>query len=217
MATPPLRGCTHTSTKHRASPPLIRCAFASLMACASLVLPGCSYFSGEGPLTTQSVDADFDLLLEPGIRAYRSTDPNTADIYLTDLPRELCQPGASLGEASGQLLHIHLFISPEAGETPIESTACSVSIRLVVISRGQVGVYGGGGFLYPDSDLGDEDFEGSIRRGTLKYMNGTPGFADRLGPSELSGDIEAPKDEAAVRILAARLDELLGMTRKPAP
>ncbi len=191
-----------------------RIGLASALLLGTPLLGGCSYFTGGGPIMTQSVDADMDLLLEPTIRAYRSHDSNTADIYLTDLPRELCQPGAALGEVSGQLLHIHLFISPEAGETPIDDTACSVAMRLVVISRGQVGVYGGGGFLYPDTDVGDEDFEGAIKQGTLKFMSGTPAFVDRLGPSELNGGIEAPKDEPAARILAARLDELLAMTRK---
>ncbi|GMV27528.1 MAG: hypothetical protein AMXMBFR58_35590 [Phycisphaerae bacterium] len=186
------------------------------MAVLGLALGGCG-LTGAGPITARSVNNQFDLQLLPTLRAYSSLDKNTADIYLTDLPREVLALGAPLNDSSGQILHVHLFISPEAGETPIDHTACSVAVRLVIISRGQIGMYGGGGFLLPDSDPGDATFAGDMRGATLRFLGSTPGFADRLGPAELSGSIEAPKDDATSTLVARRLDELLGRLKSPPP
>ncbi len=182
------------------------------LLCA-IVLPACS-FSGGGPIRAQSVSTSTALELIPTIRGYRAIDKNTADVYLTDLPRAALERGADLSEVSGQILHLHLFISPEAGSTPIDSTACSVTLRLLVISRGQVGAYGGGGFIMPDSDPGEDDFDGSMDRATLRYVGGTPGFADRLGPSELSGAISAPRDDPTAAMIAAQLEHLMAATTK---
>ncbi len=189
-----------------------------LLACLipTLSLAGCSTFT-ETTINARSVQSGDMLELVPTIRAYRAIDKNTADVYLTDLPKEACRQGAPLGEVSGQILHLHLFISPEAGSTPIDSTACSVTVRLVVVSRGQVGVYGGGGFLQPDSDPGSADFDGFISQATLRFIYRTAGFNDRLGSSELSGSISAPRDDGTADALAIRLDELLNLARRPAP
>lgn len=165
------------------------------------------------PIEARSVNSPVVLALDPGIRAYRAADKNTADVYLTDLPRSACQPGAPIGDVSGQMLHIHLFISPEAGSTPIDRTACSVMVRLVVVSRGEVGLYGGGGFLQPDSDPGSKNFQGTMRGATLRLLSSTPNFKDLLGPAELSGTISAPLDPAASGVLEARLNELMRATR----
>lgn len=180
------------------------------------ILPGCS-FTGAGPITARSVNSTGSLVLEPTLRAYRAIDSNTADVYLTDLPAWALEPGASLAEVSGQLLHLHLFISPEAGQTPIDQTACSVTLRQFVIARGQIGMYGGGGFLQPDDDPGDGDFDGAIRGATMRFISSTPGFSDLLGPAELSGGIEAPRDDQTARMLAAKLNELMStIGRQPA-
>lgn len=195
----------------------IRLAVVFLAAGTLAGFAGCS-FSGGGPINARSVESSGTLELNPTIRAYRAHDENTADVYLTDLPESACALGASISEVSGQILHLHLFVSPEAGSTPIDQTACSVSIRLVVISRGQVGIYGGGGFLFPDDDPGSESFDGNLEEATLRFLASTDGFTDRLGPSELSGEISAPKNASRAQQIEARLDELTGLTRRgPAP
>lgn len=179
----------------------------------SAAIPSCG-LTGGGPIRAESVTTSSVLQLEPTVRAYRAIDKNTADVYLTDLDRSALDLGAPLDEVSGQILHLHLFISPEAGATPIESTACSVTIRLMVISRGHIGVYGGGGFIMPDSDPGDSEFAGDIERATLRFMQSTPGFTDRLGPAELSGEITAPRNDPTTDRLAARFEQLLNSTTR---
>ncbi|MBL8963059.1 MAG: hypothetical protein JNK70_03205 [Phycisphaerae bacterium] len=175
---------------------------------------GCSIPFSSRPIETRSVHSPVGLTLVPGIRAYRSADKNTADVYLTDLPRSACEPGASIEGLSGQVLHLHLFISPEAGSTPIDRTACSVMVRLVVLSRGEVGLYGGGGFLQPSSDPGSRSFDGTIRGATLRLIASTRNFKDLLGACELSGTISAPRDEAASGVLEVRLNELMRAARQ---
>jgi hypothetical protein len=188
--------------------------FAATTAIAAGILAGCSVLGGGSAIRSQSVVSADALEFTPTERAYVAADKNTADIYLTDLPASALAPEADVSEVSGQVLHLHLFIAPEAGSTPIASTACSVTVRHVVVSRGEIGVYGGGGFLLPSSTPGDDEFEGRVLDATLKLISATTGFSDRLGPTELSGYIEAPKDAAGSARLAATLDSLLTRAAK---
>lgn len=189
--------------------PIRACAGLLVVLCG--VLGGCS-FSG-GPLTAHSVESTLSLELSPTVRAYRALDQNTADIYLTDIPEPALALGTSLEGVSGQIVHLRLFVSPEAGSTPIDQTACSVSIRLVVVSQGEVGIYGGGGFLFPDDDPGSSTLDGNVEQATMKFIASTEHFADRLGPSELSGSVSAPKDAALAQRLSARMDEIASLAR----
>lgn len=152
------------------------------------------------------------------VQAYAALDGNTADVYMTDLPPAALQPDGDLSNVWGQFVHLHLFVSPKAGQTPIANSACSVTVRHVVIARGQIGVYGGGGFLIPGTDPGDDYLTGSIRGATCRLVALSPGFVDRLGASEFRTTFKVPKDDAQARELAARLSEILGLAKPlPAP
>src|SRR5262249_37656381 len=137
-------------------------------------------------------------------QAYIAPDNNTADVYMTDLPAEALEPGADLSTTWGQILHMHLFVAPKPGYTPIEASACSIPVRHVVIARGEIGVYGGGGFLDPATDPGDRVLKGSIRGATCRLVAKTPAFVDRLGAAEFRADFQVPKDETQARNLGAR-------------
>ncbi len=172
-----------------------------------LALAGCDGVAGPLALTSDRNRA----ALAPDFTttAYYRTDSNTADILLTDLPtRRLSDPSDSLADLSGSLVHIHLFLTPKAGRTPIDASACDATLREIVLARGTAGMYGGAGFVLPGTTLMGSSFSGSIRRANLRLLRAAPGFVDRLGDCTLSGRFSAPEDEPMARALHERFDAL---------
>lgn len=149
--------------------------------------------------------------------AYTSSDVNTADIYMTDLPRAALEPEADLTGVSGVLVHLHLFITPLAGETPIANSACSATVRTVVIAEGNFGVYGGGGFLAPNESPGGSTFGGKVRDASCRISTKSPGFADRLGSAVFSSTFRVPKDAATSKLIERRLGSILASLPPPKP
>lgn len=170
-----------------------------------------------GTVTLQSVEGQGKL--SPTIRslAYRTADLETADVYLTDLSDQDLDPGASLDEVTGHFIHLHLFLVPRAGHTPIETGASSVTIRYIVLAKGAIGVYGGGGFLLPRGKPGDDTIGGSIRDATMKLIASNSHFRDPLGACSLGASFRAPLDESHARLMAARLDDILAHARAHPP
>lgn len=150
--------------------------------------------------------------------AYSARDPNTADLYLTNLTPDQLDPATDLADLDGHIVHIHMFVAPRAGKTPIDQTACSVTIRHAVLARGAIGMYGGGGFLLPSGKAGDETFGGSIRSATLRLLGSTPGFRDPLGAVEFDASVRAPLDEPLARLIGQRIEDVaLLVDRDQAP
>lgn len=174
----------------------------------SVFVTGCTPMAGVRLRSVTSV-AGGTLEMKPRTAAYLAGDRNTADVYLTDLPATALDPAADLKGVSGQMVHIHLFLTPKAGSTPIDSTACSATVRHVVIADGRIGVYGGGGFLSPDTSPGDRVLAGHISDATLRLVSASPEFGDRLGASRFECAFRAPLDQRLANTLAARLDTIL--------
>ncbi len=165
--------------------------------------PGMALRSAQGRGT---LDPDFTT------RCYIPTDDKAgADVYLTDLPPELWRLDSDLAGISGTIVHVHLFLRPRAGKTPQVETASNLNIRYVVIGRGAVGAYAGGGFLLPSGTPGDETFGGRIDRASLRLARASEGFKDLLGPCELSGRFRAERNEAAARLIEARMGQVMEM------
>lgn len=183
-------------------------AVSLILATLTSGMGGCSSLGGIR-LTSVKAEGGGTLQLRPRTSAYLAGDRNTADVYLTDLPGEALDPAADLAGVSGQFIHIHLFLTPKAGSTPIDSTACSASVRHVVIADGRIGVYGGGGFLSPNTSPGDRVLTGRLSDATLRLVSASPEFGDRLGPSKLDCAFRAPLDQRLANALAARLDTIL--------
>jgi hypothetical protein len=101
----------------------------------------------------------------------------------------------------GQILHIELLWIPRAGSTPIEVTATNASLRYVIISGGEVGVYGGAGFVKPRGRPGDRAMSLSLREASLRLLHSSDGFVDLLTPALASGSLIAELDTRRTRIL----------------
>lgn len=173
------------------------------------VLGGCTGGGTTSTLKAVSVEAGGTLVPAPTAMVYRTIDDNTADIYLTDLPlARLADPRDNLADLRGQIIHVHMFLVPSAGKTPVDNTACNAAVRYAIIADGAVGVYGGGGFFFPSAKPGGVVFRGGLREASLRLIRATPDFADRLGNTQLSGQIAADLDETVARVIAAKLEEL---------
>ena len=178
---------------------------------AGLVLTGCQ---GPTTISIRSTTAPAFLRLRPTLAIYAPIDQNTADFFLTDLTLDQLDPGTPLTEISGQITHIHMFIKPRAGRTPIANSACSATIRHFVLARGQIGVYSGGGFLFPSGKSGNKNFGGSIQKAPLRLTASTTGFADLIGPSELNARFNLPLDESKAKLVRRRMQQILNAANR---
>eukprot|EP00913_Durusdinium_trenchii_P006007 g5619.t1 len=115
---------------------------------------------------------------------------------------------------SGQMVHVHMFVRPKPGRTPIQQTAISATVRHLIIANGQVGMYTGAGFMFPSGTPGDKIFGGSITRADLRLERATPGFTDRLGPAEMTISFGARNDPQLSDELHRRI-ELLALAAQP--
>jgi hypothetical protein len=149
------------------------------------------------------------------VSAYWASDPNTADIYLTDLQPSELDRGTDLSNIAGRIVHIHMFITPSAGSTPIGAQSCSMTVRHIVLANGAIGVYAGGGFFLPKENPGAPSLNGTVSGATLRLTGQTPTFADRLGPAVMEGRIDAPRDPALAKRIGARVDDVLAVVKKP--
>ncbi len=193
----------------------IRARFGVLSALLALsaALGGCGFSGAAGDLRTASINGSVALQPKARVIVYAPLDENSADVYLTDLTREQLESTSPITSFTGSIVHLHLFVRPRAGRTPIESTASSASVRHAVLTGGPVGIYGGGGFLMPDEAPGERHFGGSVTAGTLRLTNASPGFDDRLGAADISGSFNARRDDAMAALIGTRLAEAVDATR----
>jgi hypothetical protein len=139
--------------------------------------------------------------------AIYSHDPLAATtIMLADVPPQRLLEG-DFREA--QVFHVELLWRPKPGSTPVDRTATNISIRHVIFSGGQVGVYGGAGFAIPAGDPGDRSLSIEIRDASLRLLDATPGFADLLSPAQLTGRLTVRHDRAQTRRLHLALSQLV--------
>lgn len=181
--------------------------------CAASVLPACSLVrSGPERISTQaSHDGKrAELSLEGMREVFVPAKAAIADAYLTTLPQAAFEPNADLSAMSGVLVHAHVLTQPKAGRTPIATTATTTTLRLLVLSNGQAGLYAGGGFA--DFDVDGASLRGRVRGASMRLVRATAGFADVLGPSTLTVDVSASEDAAtsaaAEKVLVAAIDAM---------
>jgi hypothetical protein len=75
--------------------------------------------------------------------------------------------------------------------TPLDPTATNLVTRVVVVSEGEVGLYGGAAFARPSGEPGSEEMELVVEGGTLSLLSKTKGFHDLLSPVGLTGTFVA--------------------------
>ncbi|HHN78065.1 MAG TPA: hypothetical protein ENK11_05245 [Phycisphaerales bacterium] len=149
-------------------------------------------------------------------RVFDSADGNTADIVLSDLDRETLRDRDAMDSAVGQVIHARMFITPKAGRTPIEPTACTVTLRYIVLTGGEYGIYAGGGFLLPGDRPTGRRFKGRILNATMRLVSSSAGFKDLVGSGRMSLSFTARRDAETVR-RATRNGDFLAFSAIPVP
>lgn len=194
-----------------------------------LVLIGLSIAMGLGGCSSGSrielhaVDSSGRLSTDLPRGAYATGGSATADIYLTDLSLADLDPSVDFHRLSGQITHITLFLPPRAGRTPISDDACTATMRHVILNRGEVGVYAGGGFVRAGAPSQTRWYEaagalsGTFSDATVKPAASTPGFADRLGTSVMKGSFRVLEDSRLAAQCAARLNEAMARAKANNP
>lgn len=176
-----------------------------LLFISLLTIAGCSSSVSLGIRSDTAV-------IQPVVQTavYRFIDQNTADVYLSDFPPDsIVDRLANVEGAPGTVVHLHVFLAPQAGKTPIDFTASNAAFTCIVMSGSSMGVYGGGGFVLPSSQLGDALLDARVRQATVRLVEGRNGFADRLGNAWVEGNIEARRDDELAGNISAELTRLL--------
>lgn len=183
-----------------------RTASVVLGVAALLALTGCRASIG-GDVELAALGAR-PLVLERGLTegVYDELDAEYS-FWFSDVPFESLAKidragggGAPLADAV--FVHAQLVWKPEPGRTPLSATATNLVTRVIIVSNGEVGLYGGAGFARPRGELGAETLELDLRGGTLTLLAKTDGFHDLLSPTSLTGVVTArrsPEDAARWR------------------
>lgn len=198
---------------------------AAATLCTGLAFAGgCSVTPGGSVSTVGSGDraVRLDSAFENGTFAIESAQTT---VVFSDIPYDELARGTA---QNGQFLHIEVLWRPKAGKTPIDSTATNLSIRLVVVAKGEIGIYGGGGFGWITDGTEDDDRIGiEITGSNLSLLDKTKGFVDLLSPAAMTGELGAMKNpenaratrRAASQFVTNRLGKVrwVGAPAAPAP
>lgn len=196
-------------------------ALACLLAVCTLVAGGCSVPQG-GTVTTTGLGDNpvkLDSTFDSGTFA---VEPAQTTVVFSTIPYT---PMAEGHARDGQFLHIEVLWRPKAGQTPVQPAATNLSIRLVVVTQGEVGVYGGGGFGWITGGTEDDDEIGiEITGSSMALIDRTPGFVDLLTPAAMLGEVGATKDadrarayrRAASQMVTNRLGRVRWVDSRPA-
>ena len=169
-----------------------------------------------GALRSQSMRSDAVVLpAKYSVAVFSHDDIAGTSIVLSDVPIDQILRGDVL---DGQILHIELLWRPKPGATPMDSTATNASIRHIVLSNGEVGIYAGAGFAMPSGNPErDKSITFTLRDASLQLQEGTAGFVDLLSPAQLTGTFTARRDDKRARQLYFGVSQLvtnaLGRTR----
>lgn len=109
----------------------------------------------------------------------------------------------------GMILHVELLFPPLAGSTPIDVAATNLSIRCIVISGGEMGVYEGGGFGYPIGTHEDGAMSLRIEPSGMVLGDRTAGFVDLLSPAEITAVYSGGCDTALAEVYADSVSQLV--------
>jgi hypothetical protein len=191
--------------------PLI--AFATIVLSLA-ALPGCSYSTGVGTLRAVSLGNQPATLVSDFSIANFADDTAGTSFMLSDVPPEQLIKGSV---ANAQIMHVELLWEPLPGMTPLDPSATNASIRYIIISNGEVGLYGGAGFAMPSGELTGNTVSLALEDASLQLLESTPGFRDLLSPAQLTGSFSAARDEKKNRLLNMAASQIvtnaLGKTR----
>ena len=156
---------------------------------------GCGVSAPDRLEVTSLGETPRTLRADLGTGTYSQELANTSFV-LSDLTLEQLEHG---GEMNGHVLHVNLLWIPKAGKTAMDPQATNTSLRLVIFSGKEMGIYGGGGFAWPRGEPLDLEFGIDIVGSSITLLASTKGFHDLLSPAELTGRLSSRFDEDLTR------------------
>jgi hypothetical protein len=133
---------------------------------------------------------------------------------LTDLSDEELLDGSI---RNGQVLHLSLLWEPKPGATPMDSSATNVVVHYVILSNGELGIYEGGGFAVLSGSPRAGRVSLTMRDASIRLLEATEGFVDRLSPARMTGRFAASRDDERAHLIRLATSQIvtnaLGRTR----
>jgi len=186
-----------------------------VMLLTAIVLTGCAYVDHarhwlgdfEATAAATRVGGEGGRLQMNVATAICTADPFVhTSLWLSDRSTAELETGDF---TDGQILHIEMLFPPRAGETPIDASATNLSLRYIVVSGGEVGLYEGGGFGYPVGGHEDGAMSLRIEPSGITLSESTEGFVDLLSPAELTAVFTGDCDDVAGQRLADAVDQFM--------
>lgn len=180
----------------------VMCLLITASGCAT---PWLHKMSGSGGNLTLSSQVDTELerkaSFENGL--YTLEEGKRLTMVLFDGP----------AENPTRALTVRMFWRPRAARTPIDPTATNASVYYIVFRDGpvpaQVGVYSGGGFVYPYSEPGASAIKVGIWDATLRLQDASKDFEDNLTPATIKGRVVVHRDETGIHRQLRQLQVLI--------
>ena len=172
-------------------------------ACGLAPLAGCSSSEAVGRAEIVALGSAPLLFEREFIVGSYATKESEDSFWFSDVPLEQLlahSDAAPLKDAV--FLHAQLIWIPKPGLTPLDPAATNLVLRVLIVSDGEVGLYGGAGFARVEGLPGKEQVEIEVEGGTLTLLEKTAGFNDLLSPAGFSGTFAAgfaPEDSAKWR------------------
>ena len=172
---------------------------ACIAAAACMVLASCAADRG-GEMRLSALGARRIVLERSMLEGVYAELESEHGFWFSDVPLATLAAGTQDSPVeSAVVVHAQMVWKPEPGRTPLSATATNTVLRVLVISKGEVGVYGGAGFARPLGKLDDETLEIDLRGGTLTLLESTKGFHDLMSPADLTGVLKARKSVEKVQ------------------
>lgn len=170
------------------------CVVGAVSCCIS----GCGWsgpagYGNVGTTSTGQEPVRLEISAETALFRYQDRDSLT--MILSDIPVEDLRSGNIV---TGQVLCLTFLWNPRAGFTPIDPNATNCTVRQVLFTESGVGLYGGGGFLYPNDDTTDDRVGGTLEDSTMRLIAATKEFSDLLGTAKASGALSVERSDEAV-------------------
>lgn len=173
--------------------------FSCIAATAGMMLASCAADHG-GDMRLSALGARRIVLERSLLEGVYAELESEHGFWFSDVPLATLAAGTPESPVeSAVIVHAQMVWKPEPGRTPLSATATNTVLRVLVISKGEVGIYGGAGFARPLGMLDDEILEIDLRGGTLTLLESTKGFHDLMSPADLTGVLKARKSVEKVQ------------------
>ncbi len=173
-----------------------------ILVCFVLAFAGCSQVArNTNPLSSLKVESyGIDQVIFPidcSVVVCTEGFANEGYIWMTDLSDDALRSG---NITNGQIVQLQLLWLPEAGKTPLAETSTNFVIEHIIVSDGEVGIYGGGGFCWPHGNA-STGMTLDIEDATVAMQEQSERFVDLLTPATVTGLVRSNPDANKSRLI----------------